>query len=87
MLRRIIDFARPLVWRLSGLLAFAPRVWRWEILSRLATDMGLTAMAVQTKDGLFLMKVQDRTILPDPRARISARGLTRISHRIRCIGA
>ena len=64
MLRRIIDFARPLVWRLSGLLAFAPRVWRWEILSRLATDMGLTAMAVQTKDGLFLMKVQDRTILP-----------------------
>jgi FkbM family methyltransferase len=64
VLRKISEMSRPLVWRLSGVLRYAPRMWRWEILSRLAADIGVTAMAVQTTDGLILTKVQDRTFLP-----------------------
>lgn len=64
MLRKIAEMARPLMWRLPAPLQWAPRMWRWEFTSRLAGDLGVTAMAVQTEDGFILSKVQDRTVLP-----------------------
>jgi FkbM family methyltransferase len=64
MLRKISEMARPLMWRLPAPLQYAPRMWRWELVSRLANDLGVTAMAVQTEDGLVLSRVQDRTMLP-----------------------
>jgi FkbM family methyltransferase len=39
-------------------------MWRWELVSRLASDLGVTAMAVETDEGLLLSKVDDRAVLP-----------------------
>ena len=39
-------------------------MWRWELVSRLASDLGVNAMAVQTGDGLLLSKLDDRAVLP-----------------------
>jgi FkbM family methyltransferase len=64
MLRKMSDGARPLIRSLPTALRFAPRMWRWELVSRLAADLGVTAVAVQTADGLFLSKVEDLTIIP-----------------------
>jgi FkbM family methyltransferase len=64
MLKRMVDAARPLIRSLPTALQFAPRMWRWELVSRLAADLGVTAVAVQTADGLILSKVEDLTVLP-----------------------
>jgi FkbM family methyltransferase len=64
MLRRISDAARPLIRSVPTALRFAPRMWRWELASRLAADLGITAVAVQTADGLILSKVEDVAVLP-----------------------
>jgi FkbM family methyltransferase len=64
VLRRIADTARPLVRSLPTALRSAPRLWRWELVSGLAADLGVTALAVQTADGLMLSKVGDLTVLP-----------------------
>jgi FkbM family methyltransferase len=39
-------------------------MWRWELVSRFAVDLGVTAVAVQTADGLILSKVEDVAVLP-----------------------
>jgi FkbM family methyltransferase len=64
MLRKFAEATRPIVRSTAALLQVAPRMWRWELVSRLASDLGVTAMAVQTDDGLLLSKVDDRAVLP-----------------------
>jgi FkbM family methyltransferase len=64
VLRKIAEATRPFVRSIAALLRYAPRMWRWELVSRLASDLGVTAMAVQTADGLILSKVEDLTVLP-----------------------
>jgi len=65
-------------------MRYVPRMWRWELVSRLATDLGVTAMAVDTKDGLILSKVQDRTVLPWlAQARSFGRGQEELMDRFR----
>src|ERR1700737_4940018 len=56
MLKRMGEAARPLIRSLPTALRFAPRMWRWELVSRFAADLGVTAVAVQTADGLILSK-------------------------------
>jgi FkbM family methyltransferase len=64
MLRKFAEAARPFVRSIAALLQYVPRMWRWELASRLASDLGVTAMAVETDDGLLLSKVDDRAVLP-----------------------
>jgi FkbM family methyltransferase len=64
MLRKIAEATRPFVRSIAASLRYAPRMWRWELVSRLASDLGVNAMAVQTGDGLLLSKVDDRVVLP-----------------------
>ena len=61
---RFSELARPIVSRLTVPLRYASRMWGWELLSRLASDLGITVMGVQTAEGLILSRGQDLTVLP-----------------------
>jgi len=64
MLRKIAEVTRLFVRSIAASLRYTPRMWRWELVSRLASDLGVNAMAVQTGDGLLLSKLDDRAVLP-----------------------